>query len=327
MSSTVAPTRLSRLGGLRRFAVAITILNVVGRSFLGFEPSWFQWFVALATAYIMELLIETAIARSQGRAPAYQGGFQNMIDFLLSAHIAGTAVSMLLYASADVMPFVFATAVAIGSKALLRIPTGTGSRHFMNPSNFGITMTLLAFPWVSIAAPYQFTENLFGWADWLLPAIIVCTGTFLNGRFTQRLPLIGAWLGGFVGQALFRTIFFDVPLLPGLVPMTGVAFLLFTFYMVTDPATTPSSVSGQVTFGLGVAALYGLMLHAHIVFGVFYALTIVCFVHGIILYLYHLAARRMQPVDAAPAKGAAQSAGLLAPKSSPAALIVTRRYE
>ena len=33
-------------------------------------------------------------------------------------------------------------------------------RHFMNPSNFGITVTLLAFSWVNIAPPYHFTENV-----------------------------------------------------------------------------------------------------------------------------------------------------------------------
>ena len=58
--------------------------------------------------------------------------------------------------------------------------------------------------------------------------------------------------------------------------MTGVAFILFTFYMVTDPATTPSGKPGQVAFGAGVAVAYGLLLTVHVVFGLFFALTIVC---------------------------------------------------
>ena len=38
------------------------------------------------------------------------------------------------------------------------------------------------------------------------------------------------------------------------------AFLLFTFYMVTDPATTPSAPLEQLAFGGAVAATYGLLM-------------------------------------------------------------------
>ena len=72
-------------------------------------------------------------------------------------------------------------------------------------------MTLLVFSWVSVAPPYQFTENMTGAGDWILPGIIVCTGTFLNARFTHRLPLIAAWLSGFVAQAALRSLFLDAP--------------------------------------------------------------------------------------------------------------------
>ena len=44
-----------RLAGLRRFAIAITFLNILGHTFLGFEQSWAQPFVSLLAAYLMEL--------------------------------------------------------------------------------------------------------------------------------------------------------------------------------------------------------------------------------------------------------------------------------
>ena len=111
--------------------------------------------------------------------------------------------------------------------------TNGSRRHFFNPSNLGITATLLAFPWVGIAQPYMFTENLSGGWDWFLPALIVCTGSFLNTVFTKRIPLILTWAGAFVLQAAVRHFLFGNLFLPSLNPMTGVAFLLFTFYMVT----------------------------------------------------------------------------------------------
>ena len=66
--------------------------------------------------------------------------------------------------------------------------------------------------------------------------------------------------------------------------MTGVAFILYTFYMVTDPATTPSGRREQIAFGFSVAAVYGLLMVTHVVFGLFFALSIVCAVRGLGMY-------------------------------------------
>lgn len=285
MTATENWERSARLGGLRRFAIAITILNILGHTFFGFEQSWAHPLVALGAAYPLAILLEVVQCWSNGRKPAFSGSVRALIDFLLSAHISALAVAMLIYANDRLWVVAFATAVAIGSKVLFRQPARSGAgRHFYNPSNFGITVTLLLFSWVGIAPPYQFTENLDRIGDWLLPTAIICSGTFLNYRFTKRLPLIGAWLIGFVLQAAVRSLLFDAPLVAGLLPMTGVAFILYTAYMITDPATTPKGVLQQIVFGFSVAAVYGILLTAHVVFGLFFSLSIVCTIRGIFLY-------------------------------------------
>lgn len=283
-----------RLAALRRFATAITILNVLGHTVLGFEQSLAQPFVALLAAYLTEILLETLESRRLGRKPRFLGPGTTFIDFMLSAHITALAVAMLLYANDRLLPIAFAAAAAIGSKHLFRVGTNGARRHFFNPSNLGITATLLAFPWVGIAQPYMFTENLTGAWDWFLPAVIVCSGTFLNAKFTKRIPLILAWLTCFVLQATVRHFAFGNLFLPSLNPMTGVAFLLFTFYMVTDPATTPTTVRGQVGFGAAVAAAYGTLMAFHVVFGLFFGLTAVCTARGVLLYAKALAAQRAE---------------------------------
>lgn len=301
--TTVSWSKADRIGGLRRFAIAISLLNLLGHSFLGFEQSWAQPLVALATTYCVELLLEGVEALAQKRSPYFIGGAQQFIDFLLPAHITGLAVAMLLYANDQLFPIIFASAVAISSKAIFRAAIGKGIRHFFNPSNFGITITLLLFPWVGIAPPYQFTENLSGLGDWLLPGLIVISGTFLNALFTRRLPLIAAWLIGFMVQAFLRSYIFGTPLIAALVPMTGVAFILFTFYMVTDPGTTPIRPREQILFGAAVAVTYGILMVCHIVFGLFFALTIVCAVRGILLQVQTMVALQ-GPTDAVPASTA-----------------------
>jgi enediyne biosynthesis protein E5 len=273
-----------RLGGLRRFAIAITVLNILGHTVFGFEQSWAQPVVALLTAYGVELLIEFIDARMNTRPFRFAGGPRELVDFLLSAHITGLAVAMLLYANDRLLPIAFAAAVAVASKAIFRVPAGSGTRHVLNPSNFGITATLLLFPWVGIAPPYHFTENLQGAWDWIVPGLIVVSGSVLNARFTGRLPLVAAWLTGFALQGLLRSLLLGTPIAAAWVPMTGLAFVLYTFYMVTDPATTPGGTRGQVIFGFAVAATYGLLMSAHIVFGLFFALTILTATRGAFLY-------------------------------------------
>ena len=281
-----------RLAGLRRFAIAITILTLLGHTVLGFEQSWIQPLVALVTAYGMEFLLELIDARLNARKPRFIGNWRTAIDFFLSPHISGLAVAMLLYANDRLWVIAFATAAAIGSKAIFRVSaSGSSKRHFLNPSNFGITITLLLFPWVGIVPPYHFTENNFnGIVDWILPFIIIFTGSLLNGKLTKRIPLIAAWVAGFLVQGVIRSWhgdprIDDTTMFAALTPMSGVAFVLFTFYMITDPATTPSKPLRQVVFGASVALVYGLLVTSHIVFTMFFALTIVCTMRGFGLFL------------------------------------------
>jgi len=286
-----------RLPALRRFAIAITVLNLLGHTVLGFESSWAQLLVALFTAYGCELLLEIIEAKAQKRSPRFYGGLIPLLNFLLPAHITGLAIGMLLYANDQWLPFAFASAVAIGSKAIFTVPVGKSRRHFLNPSNCGLTVSLLLFSWIAIVVPYQFTEDLTGALDWGLPALIICTGSFLNTRYTRRLPLVLSWVIAFAAQAVVRHFLFETALIPALSPMTGVTFLLFTFYMVPDPGTTPSAFRGQVIFGVAVAVTYSVLVMLHIPFGMFIGLLIVCSARGLILYAKAL--RRTEPARAA----------------------------
>ncbi|MCY2964261.1 MAG: enediyne biosynthesis protein UnbU, partial [Planctomycetota bacterium] len=78
------------------------------------------------------------------------------------------------------------------------------------------------------------------------------------------------------------------PLVATLVPMTSAAFILFTLYMIPDPATTPKSTWGQIAFGAGNAAVYGVLQVTHVVFGLFLALTITCAIRGVLIVVWQL---------------------------------------
>lgn len=295
-----------RLAGLSRFAIAITTLNILGHLWLGFEQSWITPFVALAAAYGTELFLEWQAARDDRRRPAYAGGAVSVIQFLLSAHVTALAIGMLLMPLEQLWVIAFAASLAVASKRLIRVRIGNRLRHVLNPSNFGITVVLLLFPTVGIAPPYQFSEATTGALDVLLPLIVICTGSLLNTKLTGRMPLILAWLAFFAAQGILRAALQDTPILAGLAPMSGFAFILFTFYMITDPATTPSRWRNQVLFAAAVAALYALFMYQHVVFGLFYALTLVTAARGLwfalLLPMIEARARQAhQPVHAQPA--------------------------
>jgi enediyne biosynthesis protein E5 len=274
-----------RLAALRRFAITISVLNLLGHTILGFENSWAQMIVALLMAYFTEILLETVDAATNRKAPRFAGGVTSFIDFLLPAHISGMAVSMLLYCGDRLLPFAFASAAAIASKALLTVKVNNSERHFLNPSNTGIALTTLLFPTIAPIMPWQFTESLSSNWSSAFPVIVVALGTYMNWHYTRRMPLVLGWVVAFAIQGEFRCLINGLPLIVGLVPMTGVSFVLFTFYMITDPGATPSDWRQQVIFGASTAVVYCLLVLAHIGFAFFYALFIVSFCRGIFLHL------------------------------------------
>ncbi|MFI6510342.1 enediyne biosynthesis protein UnbU [Streptosporangium sp. NPDC050855] len=295
----MTPTPDTRTTALRRFAMSITAFTVIGHAFLGFEQAYATPLTALVVAYAMELALERIDATANGRPVKYAGGgWVRLVDFLLPAHISALACAMLLYANDRLEPVIFAVIVSIASKYLIRVRLNGSLRHVLNPSNTGIVAVLLLFPWVGIAPPYHFTEWVSGPLDWIIPVAILASGTMLNAMLTKKVPLILGWVGGFAAQAVIRTAIDGTATVTALTVMTGTAFVLFTNYMITDPGTTPVKPGRQVLFGVAAAAVYGLLVHFHIVFGLFFALVITCVIRGAALAALSLHRRADRPQPA-----------------------------
>jgi hypothetical protein len=286
---TAPPKRTNKvITALRRFAISITIFNILGYTVLGFEQPWLYPFLAVGTAYTTEILLEIINARVTKREVRFRGnGFRGLVEFLFPAHISGLALNMLTYVNDHVWAMIFGVVVAVGAKWVLQAPVYGRMRHYMNPSNFGITIMLLVFPWVNMTPPYHFSEKVDTWVGWLIVAIILISGTVLNSLLTGRMWLIAGWLSFFVVQAFLRGALFGTAI-PGALAMgTGIAFVLYTNYMVTDPGTSPSKPVSQFAFGAGIAMMYGFFTAAHIAYGLFFATASVCLIRGLYLWGLH----------------------------------------
>jgi hypothetical protein len=285
-----------RLFALWYFTTLMIVWNVLGHTKLGFEQSWATPVTAVVTAILVSMLLDCVDARAKDRQVRFTESVGSFVNFLPACLIPGFACGMLLYPNERLWPVVFAVVLSMGSKVIFRAPVGSGhTQHIFNPSNFGVGATLLLFPEVGFAPPYHFTENITGLWDWGVPLIVLTTGIIVHGLFTGRLPLVGAWIAAFVLQALVRAKIFGVPFFVPLMPMTSAAFIVFTLYLIPDPATTPLKPTRQALFGASVAFVYALTQVLHLVFGLFYALLIVCAIRGVALHIHERLRSRIQP--------------------------------
>jgi enediyne biosynthesis protein E5 len=278
---------IRRYFALWYFTILLVVWNVLGHLFLGFEQSHIQPLVGLATAISLQFLLEWIDARASERKPRFAGSWVDFINFLPPAIIPGLAVTMILFPNERLMPLVFGVGVAICSKVLFRAPVGDGkTQHIFNPSNIGIVATLLLFPSIGVAPPYHFTENLTGMWHWAIPGLVIATGIVVHGLFTGRMLMVLTWLVAFVIQGQFRSWYFGTSWIAPLTPMTSAAFMVFTLYMIPDPATTPVKPLRQVLFSLAIAAVYGMLQVGHMVYGLFIALAIVAAIRATGLYAW-----------------------------------------
>ncbi len=136
---------------------------------------------------------------------------------------------------------VVAAAVAIGSKFLLR----ARGKHIFNPTNLGLVVVILATDraWVS---PGQWGQVAF------FAFLLASLGGLVVYR-AARADVTLAFLASFAGLLVARALWLGDPLAIPLHQLQSGALLLFAFFMISDPKTTPSSRAGRLLFAALVA--------------------------------------------------------------------------
>jgi Na+-transporting NADH:ubiquinone oxidoreductase subunit NqrB len=167
---------------------------------------------------------------------------------LLSPIITSSGLTLLLRADALWVP-PLAAFLAIASKFTLRIR----GRHFFNPANFGICALMLLTPraWCS---PAQWGE---GGLLLLWMIALGCTVAHRAFRSDVSLAFLGAW--AFLRAA--RVLWLGQPGAVLAHQLESGGLILFTFFMISDPKTTPRARLSRVAFGAVVAALAFALQH------------------------------------------------------------------
>ena len=134
-----------------------------------------------------------------------------------------------------------AAALTIGSKFVLR----WRGKHVFNPTNFGLAAILLLTDnaWVS---PGQ-------WGSAAVAAFAVACLGFVVVRRAARSDVTWAFLAFYGGLVVGRALWLGDPLAIPLHQLSSGAFLIFAFFMISDPRTTPDSRAGRLLFAALVA--------------------------------------------------------------------------
>lgn len=209
----------------------ITLVLVMGEARYGILGGYDRLATSLGVCVATELLLSRLI---RGRFASPQ-----------SAYISGISLALLLKPQAGLLwPFALGGFLAIASKYVL---TYRG-RHLWNPSNFAISLLVVAAPANVAILSHQWGNHL------ATNAVIWAFGLLIASR-ARVLHVTMAYVVSFLALAAARSALMGTPLLPEIAPITGPMYQLFIFFMVTDPRTTVSTARGRI----GVAALVALV--------------------------------------------------------------------
>jgi len=185
------------------------------------------------------LLLGTALA-TQWTGDRISGSPAPFASSARSALISGLSLCLLLRTNHAGLA-VIAAAVTIGGKFLLRV----NGKHVFNPTNFGIVAMLLLTNqvWVS---PGQWGAAAF------FAFLMACAGSLVVNRAT-RSDVTCAFIACYCALVFGRSSYLGEPFAIPLHRLGSGALLLFTFFMISDPKTTPDSRAGRVIFAALVA--------------------------------------------------------------------------
>ncbi len=155
-----------------------------------------------------------------------------------------TAMSLTLLLRTDSLLLAMAAAaIAIGSKFLLRI----NGKHVFNPANLGIVTLMLLSDraWISTGQ----------WGNAAIGAFaLACLGFVVLTR-AKRAETTIAFLCAYALLLLGRALWLGDPLSIPLHDLQNGALLLFAFFMISDPKTSPNTALGRIIFATVIAGI------------------------------------------------------------------------
>lgn len=161
-----------------------------------------------------------------------------------SALITGLSLCLLVRVDAWSLAAV-AGAVAIGSKFAIRMR----GKHVFNPANFGLVSMMLVSDRVWLSPGQWGSTAFFGF-------LLACAGLWVVYR-AARSDMTAAFLGAYTALLFGRAAWLGDPWAIPIHQIQNGALLIFAFFMISDPKTTPDARLARLVFGIAVAGVAG----------------------------------------------------------------------
>jgi hypothetical protein len=154
-----------------------------------------------------------------------------------------SALSLCLLLRTDRPALAAAAAVlSIAGKFLIRVR----GKHVFNPTNFGLVAMMAASRGQVWVSPGQWGSAA------LFAFLVLCLGGLVVNR-AARADVTWAFLAAYGSLLAGRACWLGQPAAIPLHQVASGAFLIFTFFMISDPKTTPDSRAGRILFAVLVA--------------------------------------------------------------------------
>jgi len=208
-------------------------------SLLTYGVVWLEFGISAAQ---IALLLGTALA-TQAIGDLLTGkpvsGGRPSINYK-SALISGLSLCLLLRTNRPELD-VLAALITIGAKFVIRFR----GKHIFNPTNGGLVAMMLLTPDVWVSPGQWGAAALFAF-------LMACLGAIVVNR-AARSDVTFAFIAFYCALLFGRSLYLGEPMTIPLHRLESGALLLFTFFMISDPKTTPDSRVGRVLFAALVA--------------------------------------------------------------------------
>ncbi|MDH4185604.1 MAG: RnfABCDGE type electron transport complex subunit D [Nitrospira sp.] len=215
---------------------SLSTLLLYGLLWLHFDVSPWQIVITIGTA----LLTQYAGTR-----------YCHLPAFDLRSPLISSLSLCLLLRTEHLSVAALAAFIATGSKFVIRWK----NKHVFNPTNLALVVMLSGgLGWIS--------AGQWGQVAWF-GFLVACLGSLVVTR-AARADVTLAFLGLYVGLLFTRAVWQGDPFTIPLHQIESGALLIFAFFMISDPKTTPDSKAGRIIFALLVA-----LVSLYVQFGLF----------------------------------------------------------
>ena len=167
----------------------------------------------------------------------------------LSAFVSACGISILVRSDALwVHPLL--ACLALSSKFVLRFGSGAARGHIFNPANLAAFVAMMGLPHAWLSPGQWGQETLVGL--WMLALGAIVTGRI--ARWGVSCAFLATWLGLLGARLLWLGYTPELAAAMWWHQAMNGAIILFAFFMISDPMTTPQHAGARAAYAVCVAA-------------------------------------------------------------------------